>query len=842
MLTKVRCALNAPSQHLKGSMVPSNVVAGSTKTVSMRTGRRWVSALSSKHGISKVSRNIRSSVSGLCQYPACGSRCVSCSRVGSKLRAYATDAPSSGGADKKPGQSGSAAPGAAKGAAPKKVGGTSSTLSNLENLYAAFAKQQKEKAKTAEKSEVAQDASNRGVPLTSQREERGGSYKDSHLRAASEIEFGDDMDSTIPVSVWSSKVFGPQGSQTMAEAYRNNSQMPRLFPKGSLKRDEDVERLEKLAETSKRFSGDIFASEDRSDVDRFAKRAVEQSAAGEALDMPRTLEELREFEEAESIALGELDPTSPQALEMKRRHQKISPRSEQEARTIEQNLITRHRTAVEETTGHMIKELDLSASVEGMAPLTASQNPYLFNEGFSVGLTDSELQWLQTRSAWRNLVEAKRTNVALQQRDMKQERDLVDQLFINVVNRLSDGPASGSWIHPDDIKAQQEAFEARKRLQDRLWEIYHHEPTQWAALLHKYLPRPLEDRMAHHVMNREFWSPSNPWLLTAFTKQLVEEAQLMEKVVIQDPLEDEIYARLIDQGSLRLDDASDELAIGPLGQTIHNNGADLAAEGEKTQEGFSGCLFCSEHRHRFPLDPMNVPLLARHMNASGQILPRTATGLCKRHQAKLARTIKHARHLNLFTHKKSIYRINNVFKTPADWNTPDLDNQVYTNPLTAKSVNASEEEIEERLEEINRTADINFNDYDSAAPNLYRHQSAELQEDLLDQEREDMAFEDMLEELTAPALSGVDMSSIETLAHHVHGSNQRYTESDQAAEVERAKARAKSADDRQRYSRRAAASAVQTEESTTDEIGDSMVRAALSKAKGTNFRRKKDSL
>jgi len=799
--------------------------------------------MSSKRGISKVSRNIRSTISGVCQHPACGIRCIAGACVGLKSRAYTTGAPSSGDANKKAGQSGSAPAGAAKGTAPKKVGGTSSTLSNLENLYAAFAKQQKEKAKTVEKSEVAQDASNRGVPATSHREDRGGAPKDAYLRAASEMEFAEDLESEIPASIWSREILGPQGAKTMTEAYRKNSQMPRLVPKTSMKRDEDVERLEKLAETSKQFSGDLLAPKDRHDVDRFAKRAVEQQEEGEMLEMPRTLEELREFEEAEAIALGELDPTSPQALEMKRRNQKIVPRSETEARTIEQNLITRHRTAVEETTGHMIKELDLSASVEGMAPLTAAQNPYLFNEGFSVGLTDSELQWLQTRSAWRNLVEAKRTNVALQQRDMKQERDLVDQLFINVVNRLSDGPTSGSWIHPEDIKAQQEALEARKRLQDRLWEIYHNEPTQWAALLHKYLPTPLEDRMAQHVMNREFWSPSNPWLLTAFTKQLVEEAQLMEKVVIQDPLEDEIYARLIDQGSLRLDDASDELAIGPLGQTIHNNGSDISPEAEKAQEGFSGCLFCSEHRHRFPLDPMNVPLLARHMNASGQILPRTATGLCKRHQAKLARTIKHARHLNLFTHKKSIYRINNVFKTPADWNTPDLDTQVYTNPLSAKSVNSSEEEIEEMIEERNRTADINFTDFDSAAPNLYRHQSAELQEEIIDQEQEDLAFEDMLEQLTAPALSGVDMSSIETLAHHVHGSNQRYSESDQAAEVERAKARAKTIDDRKRFSRRTAASTVQTEETATDEIGDSMVRSALSKVKGANFRRNsKDSL
>jgi len=842
MLTKVRCAFNAPSQPLTGMVKSSNVVAGSTKIVSLRTGRRWASAMSSQRGNGKVSRKIRSSLSGACGHPTCGSRCVVGSRVSLKTRAYATDAPSSGGDEKKPGQSGSAASGVGKGVAPKKVGGTSSTLSNLENLYAAFAKQQKEKAKAAEKSEVAQDASKRGLPTSSQREERGGSPKDVHLRVASEMEFGEDMESEVPAPLWSSEILSPHGTKTLTEAYRKHGQMPRLVPEASMRRDEDVARLGQLGDLARDMSRDPEEALDREDVDRFAKRAL-ASEEDEELDVPSTLAELREFEEAEAIALGELDPTSPQALEMKRRNQKIVPRSETEARTIEQNLITRHRTAVEETTGHMLKELDLSETVEGMAPLTAAQNPYLFNEGFSVGLTDSELEWLQSRTTWKTLVEAKRTNLALQQRDMKQERDMVDTLFINVVNRLSDGPSSGSWIHPDDIKAQQEAFKARQRLQDRLWEIYHETPTQWAALLHKYLPSPLEDRMAHHVMNREFWSPSNPWLLTAFTKQLVEEAQLMDKVVIQDPLEDEIYERLLEQGSLRLDDASDDIAIGPLGQTIHNNAGEVE-DAEKAQEGFSGCLFCSEHRHRFPLDPMNVPLLARHMNASGQILPRTATGLCRRHQAKLARTIKHARHLNLFTHKKSIYRINNVFKTPADWNTPDLDVQVYTNPLVAKTANNIEDEVEEMLDERHRNADLSTDAYDSAAPNLFQHASAEIQEGLVDQEEEDISFEDMLEELTTPALSGVDMSSIETLAHHIHGTNQRYTETDQSTDVERAKTQAQDNEERLRYSRRAAASASQAsdEESPVDEIGDSMIRSALSKARGANFRRNKDSL
>lgn len=77
------------------------------------------------------------------------------------------------------------------------------------------------------------------------------------------------------------------------------------------------------------------------------------------------------------------------------------------------------------------------------------------------------------------------------------------------------------------------------------------------------------------------------------------------------------------------------------------------------------CLFCSDRRHSYPLEPMNIPLLTRFLNTSGKIMGRHLTGLCKKHQSKVTKTIKWARSLNLVSYKRSVFAINNPFK-PVD--------------------------------------------------------------------------------------------------------------------------------------------------------------------------------
>jgi len=80
------------------------------------------------------------------------------------------------------------------------------------------------------------------------------------------------------------------------------------------------------------------------------------------------------------------------------------------------------------------------------------------------------------------------------------------------------------------------------------------------------------------------------------------------------------------------------------------------------------CLFCSSDR-KLILDPMNVPLLLKFMSSTGFILPRTRTGMCTKMQNRVARTIKHARTLNLFTYKSGGVTIQNPSYIPRD----DLD-------------------------------------------------------------------------------------------------------------------------------------------------------------------------
>lgn len=69
------------------------------------------------------------------------------------------------------------------------------------------------------------------------------------------------------------------------------------------------------------------------------------------------------------------------------------------------------------------------------------------------------------------------------------------------------------------------------------------------------------------------------------------------------------------------------------------------------------CIFCSPERAQFPLEPMNVNLLLRFMNPSGFIKPRKKTGLCRTMQSRVARTIKHARNIGVFSYKSKFFII-----------------------------------------------------------------------------------------------------------------------------------------------------------------------------------------
>jgi small subunit ribosomal protein S18 len=66
----------------------------------------------------------------------------------------------------------------------------------------------------------------------------------------------------------------------------------------------------------------------------------------------------------------------------------------------------------------------------------------------------------------------------------------------------------------------------------------------------------------------------------------------------------------------------------------------------KKVEGVRGpfCAFCKEGK-----DPTykDYEALQKYLNDRGRILPRSRTGNCSKHQRRMARAIKHARHLGL---------------------------------------------------------------------------------------------------------------------------------------------------------------------------------------------------
>ena len=59
------------------------------------------------------------------------------------------------------------------------------------------------------------------------------------------------------------------------------------------------------------------------------------------------------------------------------------------------------------------------------------------------------------------------------------------------------------------------------------------------------------------------------------------------------------------------------------------------------------CYFC-ETDHVSDLHYTNIPLLSFFVSEGGNILPRRVSHCCAKHQRKLARTIKHSRHVGLF--------------------------------------------------------------------------------------------------------------------------------------------------------------------------------------------------
>lgn len=56
------------------------------------------------------------------------------------------------------------------------------------------------------------------------------------------------------------------------------------------------------------------------------------------------------------------------------------------------------------------------------------------------------------------------------------------------------------------------------------------------------------------------------------------------------------------------------------------------------------CVFCQEKKEPWFSD---VEIMRRFVSDRGKIIGRARTGICAKHQRRLTRSIKHARHLSL---------------------------------------------------------------------------------------------------------------------------------------------------------------------------------------------------
>jgi len=60
----------------------------------------------------------------------------------------------------------------------------------------------------------------------------------------------------------------------------------------------------------------------------------------------------------------------------------------------------------------------------------------------------------------------------------------------------------------------------------------------------------------------------------------------------------------------------------------------------------NSCYFCTKNIRE--IDFRNIEILEKFISALGKIRGRKRTGVCAKHQRKLAQAIKRARHLGLF--------------------------------------------------------------------------------------------------------------------------------------------------------------------------------------------------
>ena len=107
-----------------------------------------------------------------------------------------------------------------------------------------------------------------------------------------------------------------------------------------------------------------------------------------------------------------------------------------------------------------------------------------------------------------------------------------------------------------------------------------------------------------------------------------------------------------------------------MAEEFETNGLDYAPQGHGGQRGRGGrsgpgggrkfvrkpkvCAFCVEKNSR--IDYKQADVLRRYVTERGKIRPRRQTGMCAKHQRRVAMAIKRARHLALLPYSTSPVR------------------------------------------------------------------------------------------------------------------------------------------------------------------------------------------
>lgn len=288
-------------------------------------------------------------------------------------------------------------------------------------------------------------------------------------------------------------------------------------------------------------------------------------------------------------------------------------------------------------------------------------NPYLFQEKpvslAPVGLTEHEYVWLLSREKWRSLVNKKQNFTrTLNQLETRQSQK-VEKLFSDTLKILMENQ-DPTFLNELDVqkKSDPTLLESKERVKSKLTDIYRQEPDHWADIVLKYINTP--DTISEKAFQPSFWTLDNPFIYKGVMNHFQQEVSKVieySEALTNEKLE--TTAKILSDADIIKDESTEQ-----------------NPEEKPVKELFStkSCHFCGKHRHVFPLEPMNVPLLQKFMNTSGKILSREYTGLCKKHQKRLSRVIKYARHMNLFTHKKSEYSINDPFKPAVAFGGPIL--------------------------------------------------------------------------------------------------------------------------------------------------------------------------